>query len=235
MVPGGGAALIGSAPWRIERRFGDAGLLHEFEPPAEAVPTLVRADVTRPALVLGSSQPEAVVDRAAAALAGLDVVRRRSGGGAVLLVPGEHVWVDVWVPAGDDLWREDLVAAALPVGEAWASVLADLGLACTVHRGGATRGRIETMVCFAGRGPGEVSDSRGRKVVGVSQRRTRAWTRLQTLVHRQWDPSRTVAGLALADDDRERVAAEIAERVAAVAVEPGRVVAGLASALSFAS
>lgn len=149
-----------------------------------------------------------------------------------MLVPGEHVWVDVWVPAGDDLWREDVVAAALPVGEAWVSVLADLGLACTVHRGGASRGRIEAMVCFAGRGPGEVFDPRGRKVVGVSQRRTREWTRLQTLVHRRWDPSRTVAGLALADADRELVAAEVAERVATVAVEPGLVVAELASALS---
>ena len=44
--------------------------------------------------MLGSTQRDDVVDGEALHLAGLEVVRRRSGGGAVLLVPDEHVWID---------------------------------------------------------------------------------------------------------------------------------------------
>ena len=56
-------------------------------------------EVDRPALVLGSTQRAEVVDERACADAGVEVVRRRSGGGAVLLEPGAVVWFDVVVPA----------------------------------------------------------------------------------------------------------------------------------------
>jgi len=35
-----------------------------------------------------------------------------------------------------------------------------------------------------------------RKLIGVSQRRTRDWIRIQTAVHRRWDPELLVAVLA---------------------------------------
>ena len=43
-------------------------------------------------------------------------------------------------------------------------------------------------VCFAGLGPGEVTVD-GRKVVGISQRRTRAWARFQCAALGRWDPA----------------------------------------------
>ena len=85
-------------------------------------------EVERPALVLGSAQPDDVVDRAACAAAGVEVVRRRSGGGAVLLEPGGVVWVDVELPRGDPLWDDDVGRAAWWLGERWAVALADLGV-----------------------------------------------------------------------------------------------------------
>ena len=231
MVPGGGTALNRPSPWSIERRAGGAAVLHGFEPPSAAKPTLVLAEIDQAALVLGSTQPDRLVDAAAAHAAGLDVVRRRSGGGAVLLVPGDHVWIDVWIPAGHPAWVDDVAAAAIPIGHAWADALAAAGIVGTVHRDGASRDAIDRLVCFAGRGPGEVFDRWSRKLVGVSQRRTRDWIRLQTMLHRHWDPVRTMAGFDLDPDDRASIEAEIGERVATVELDGETAVSGLAASL----
>lgn len=139
---------------------------------------------TSPALVLGSAQAESLADQAACAAAGIEVVRRRSGGGALLVAPGGQVWLDVFVPAGDPLAEADVGRATWWLGELWSEVLE--GLAgpgrAVVHRGG-VEGRFSRLVCFSGLGPGEVSID-GAKVVGISQRRTRAgaWLHSMALV-----------------------------------------------------
>ena len=219
--------------WSVDRRVGDAATLHAFEPPSDGRAALVIADVQRPALVLGSTQPADVVDHDRARDRGLDIVRRRSGGSSVVLVPGGQLWIDVWVPAGDALWVDDVAAAAIPVGESWAAALAASGWAgLTVHRGGAEAAPWSDLICFAGRGPGEVFTADGRKLLGLSQRRTRDWIRLQCLVHRRWSAVEALAGLSLAD--HERVAAEVAlrESVAAIgATDESALVTGLIAAL----
>ena len=58
-------------------------------------------DVEQPAIVLGSRQTVDVLDVEACRRRDVEIVRRRSGGGVVLLVPGATEWVDVVVPAGD--------------------------------------------------------------------------------------------------------------------------------------
>lgn len=219
--------------WSVERRAGDAATLHAFEPPADGRPTLVVADLQRPALVLGSTQPIEVVDRERARAHDLDVVRRRSGGSAVVLVPGGHVWIDVWIPAGDPLWVDDVAAAAVPVGTAWAATLAAFDwTGLTVHTAGAEAAAWSELVCFAGRGPGEVATADGRKLVGLSQRRTRDWIRMQCLVHRRWSAVEALEGLSLAENDR--AAAEMALRDAVAAIgetDESALVAGLIAAL----
>ncbi len=173
----------------------------------------------RPALVLGSTQRDTDVDIHAADGLGVEVVRRRSGGGAVLLDPGQVVWIDVVVPRGDPLWNDDVALAAEWLGEVWASVLADLGVeGGEVHRGGLVCGRVGSVVCFGGTGPGEVTVE-GAKVVGLSQRRTRAGARFQCSVPLAWDAVRHAALLA---PGVERVApgADAIEAMAAVAVRP---------------
>ena len=157
-------------------------------------------DVTRPALVLGSTQPESVVDRATAAAAGIDVVRRRSGGGAVWVAPGDPIWVDVLVPRDDPLWRDDVGASFVPIGRAWQRALAAVGVGDTsVHEGPLVRTAWSDLVCFAGVGPGEVLDrptiEGAAKVVGMSQRRTRHTARFQCAVPRRWDPAPLAAAL----------------------------------------
>jgi lipoate-protein ligase A len=147
-----------------------------------------------PALVLGSIQAESSVDADACTRAGIAVVRRRSGGGAVLVVPGELLWVDVILPAGDPLWDDDVGRAVHWLGDVWVEALNAVGVAdAVVHQGGMVATRWSRWVCFAGMGPGEVTVG-GRKVVGISQRRTRAAARFQCAVLRSWD-ARVIAGL----------------------------------------
>jgi lipoate---protein ligase len=182
--------------WAVSRATGAAAEFHarEVPTPAERAAWLFEPD--RPALVLGSTQPDATVDRDACRRAGVDVVRRRSGGGAVLLVPGEVLWVDVVVPAGDALWADDIGKAAHWLGDSWAAALGGCGVRGTsVHRGQLARAPWSDVVCFAGLGPGEVT-LEGRKVVGISQRRTRTAARFQCAAALVWDPAALVALLA---------------------------------------
>lgn len=147
---------------------------------------------TSTALVLGSTQ-----DLAAAAPArdrGIEVVRRRSGGGAVLVEPNAMVWVDVIVPAADPLFDPDVGRAFMWLGEAWKRALGRVGIRADVHDGPLEAGPWGKLVCFAGLGPGELTVD-GRKVVGMSQRRSRAGARFQCTALLRFDPARTAAAL----------------------------------------
>ena len=212
--------------WAVHRAVGRAGELHAraLDPPV--VRTISVLEVDRPALVLGSTQSEAIVDRAAAARLGVEVARRRSGGGAVLLQPGGTVWVDVEVPRGDPLWDDDVGRAAWWLGDAWARALAALGVRdAVVHRGPLVRRPGSDLVCFAGLGAGEVTVG-GAKAVGISQRRTRAGARFQCAAPVTWD----VATLAAVVPDTAAVDVE----VHLVPGEPGALVAALLSQLEAA-
>lgn len=170
-----------STSWR-----GPASDFHARDPDRDRVRELWWFDVDRPALVLGSAQAESTVDVERCARDDIEVVRRRSGGGSVLMIPGEILWADIVVPADDALWDPDVGRSMWWVGELWADVLAGLGVdGAEVHRGPLRSTPWSRIVCFDGVGSGEVLVG-GRKAVGVSQRRTRHWSRIQTAVHLRW-------------------------------------------------
>lgn len=143
-------------------------------------------EATSTAVVLGSTQPKPP-------RGDVPFVRRRSGGGAVWVAPGDPLWVDVVVPRDDPQWDDDVGRAFWWLGEAWAAAL---GGEAEVHRGGLCTTPWSRHVCFAGLGPGEVTVA-GRKVVGIAQRRTRHGALFQCAVHRTWDPAPLVAILGL--------------------------------------
>jgi lipoate-protein ligase A len=154
----------------------------------------VARHVQQPTVVLGSTQRAEVVDSARAAEGGVAVVRRRGGGGAVLLRPGDHLWVEAWIPRHDPLWEADVAEAATWVGEWWNDALGLPGAADgtdaadrVVHRGRTEPGPYGSLVCFSGRGPGELF-SAGRKVVGISQWRSREGSLFHTCAYDHWDP-----------------------------------------------
>lgn len=150
---------------------------------------------TEAVVVLGSTQPEAVV------ASGVRWLRRRSGGGAVLVEPGGLVWVDVFVPAGDPLWEDDVGRAFLWLGRAWADALGG----AAVHEGPLVTTRWSPLVCFAGLGPGEVT-LEGAKVVGLCQRRTRAGALFQCAALLEWRPDRLLERLAVGAAGAEELA-----------------------------
>jgi lipoate---protein ligase len=179
--------------WTVERFSGTAADFHQRELPDPAHRAVWVFEVHQPALVLGSTQSDEVVDAAACERAGVDVVRRRSGGGAVYLAPGEVTWIDVIVPGGDDLWSDDVGQSMWWLGDVWTAALGDLGVDdAQVHRGGLVTTEWSKLICFAGLGPGEVTVG-GRKLVGISQRRTRSAARFQCAVYRHWRPEAVVA------------------------------------------
>lgn len=220
--------------WRMEHFRGSARGFHGRELPHPVTRSVWWFETVGPAVALGSAQALEVVDASAAAAAGVEVVRRRSGGGVVWLAPGAVTWVDVVLPSGDPHWVDDVGRSAGWLGQAWALALADLGLTgAAVHDGPIERTAHSVLVCFAGLAPGEVTMG-GRKVVGISQRRTRRGARFQCAVLHTWDPRPLIDVLALPTADQ---ATDLAADLAGVAVgigsiAPRAVVAALVARLN---
>jgi lipoate-protein ligase A len=216
--------------WRTERLAGTAQQLHDASAALLSGPAgpgrVARAlQPMERALVLGSTQPEATVDLAACLAQGVSLVRRKSGGGAVLVAPGEVVWVDVVVPAGDPLWEDDVGRAAWWLGEAWVAALERSGVyGAEVWKGPLLRPRLASAVCFAGLGPGEVTLTGGEKVVGICQRRSRAGCLFQSACLLSWRPRELVGLLALTEEERELVLAELSGAAAGIGARRGALV-----------
>jgi lipoate-protein ligase A len=203
----------------VQERSGPLGpALESARTDWPGVRTITWWAIERPALVLGSAQPASVVDHEAAATAGVEVCRRASGGGAVLLAPDDVLWCDLVVPPGDPCWDDDVVRAAAWVGDACVAALSSLG-AGPLHRhvGGLVARPWSDLVCFAGVGPGEVLLGTG-KVVGISQRRTRRGARFQLGILRRWDVVGMSRVLALDPGDRARLEADLAHAGAGLAL-----------------
>jgi lipoate-protein ligase A len=173
------------------------------------VPALRWYTPLRPALVLGRGQAEP------AAAGALPVVRRGSGGGAVLM-DADLLSLDVLIPAAHPLLGGDLGDVFVAVGRAWAAALADLGLpaaqvhetAGTARRLGNERERFLAGVCYATPGRGEVLVD-GRKLVGLAQRRRRAGALVQCGMLWRWQPAPLLAALGADTGDEQVLGAAV--------------------------
>ncbi|MDQ3350871.1 MAG: hypothetical protein M3501_02755 [Actinomycetota bacterium] len=221
------------------RRLADrAGELHAIDPwapgnhaPVTGCEVWVLA-ASRPAVVLGSRQDTSVLDLAACERGGIDVTRRRSGGGMVLVEPQQMTWIDVLVPATDNRWQADVPASMRWCGERWRRALAALGCedAAVAEAASMSCGALSSLVCFAGIGHGEVVTAHGAKLVGISQRRTRDGCRFQCAVHHRWRPE--MLAPLLATEHRADAAALAAVAVATIeATSVDDLVTSLAAAL----
>lgn len=145
--------------WRIESTRESAEAFHGRDLPAERA--IWRATINETAVVLGSRQDSNIVNHEACQKDGVAIVRRRSGGGVVLLQAFTHLWLDFVVPQGDELWRDDIGESMWWVGDLWAEALAKCEVAdldqLKVHRGGLERSSESDLICFGGLGPGEVT------------------------------------------------------------------------------
>ncbi len=172
---------------------------------------MVARAVAHPTLVLGSTQaPELVAPKALRARS-VQLVRRRGGGGAVYLEPENHLWLDAWIPRDDPLWSSDVSVAAEWVGRWWVEALQDMAAGppdLSIHAGRARPGRLGDLVCFAGRGPGEVFAGE-RKVVGLSQWRSREGALFSSCAYVSWEPGPLLELFELDRASREELADEL--------------------------
>jgi len=181
-------------------------------------------EIARATLVLGSTQPAELPFPDAVRTRGVEVVRRRGGGGAVYLEPGDHLWMDAWIPRDDPLWNADVSAAAEWVGAWWRRALAQFGVhdsSLHVHRGRWVPGELGVLVCFAGRGPGEVFVG-DRKLVGLSQWRSREGALFSSCAYVRWDPRPMIELFNLDDPTRSGLADDLASAgIGLLDVDPG--------------
>jgi lipoate-protein ligase A len=217
----------------VVARQGTVRELHELDPITEVSSATttgatgvwwMQPDDT--AVVLGSRQSPDIVDTAECARLGVGVVKRRSGGGAVLVVPGQLFWVDIVAAPGGA--PDDVRGSMLWAGEMWRRALMPFvgnGGELTVHAGAMVATPWSDLVCFAGLGPGEVSLD-GRKLVGLSQRRTRNGIRIQGMLYTA-PPAIDLAGLL-----RPPRPATPVPVVASLALEPAALVGLLAAELA---
>ena len=128
------------------------------------------------------------------------------------LEPGNHLWMDAWIPRDDPLWSYDVSVAAEWVGRWWVQALSasggPTGAAFSIHAGRSVAGRLGGLVCFAGRGPGEVFEG-DRKVVGLSQWRSREGALFSSCAYTSWDPEPLLELLDFAEGERVELAAEL--------------------------
>jgi lipoate-protein ligase A len=179
-----------NSSWKLYTEHVSAGAQHGRDLVAERAVWDVR--ITQKAMVLGSRQDESLLNVELCSRDGIEVVRRRSGGGIVFLAPGEHVWLDVVVPRGDVLWSNDVAQASWWLGDVWVQTLNALGKNnVSVHHESLSSDQWGDLLCFAGVGPGEVvqrNDESLSKLVGISQRRTRDYARFQCTIYSKWNP-----------------------------------------------
>lgn len=127
-----------------------------------------------PCLSLGRMQPESDVNHAACARDGIDVVRRPSGGRAVL--HDDEVTYAVVCRVDDPWFGGDVMTSCARIHRAVAGGLARLGVvtaahAVTAHDRRALRARAGGADCFARASAHELLDRSGDKLVGSAQAR----------------------------------------------------------------
>ncbi|MGH3733306.1 MAG: hypothetical protein ACRDVC_08030 [Acidimicrobiales bacterium] len=144
------------------------------------VATLFVARVRRATLVLGGNQSSDILDLSPDPSVG---IRRRRGGGGLVLLRPDDLWIDWWIPHGDPRWTHDVRESSIQVGTWWAEVLKEHTKDdVRVHEGALEGDPAFRLVCFAGRGPGEVF-VRTRKAVGLTQWRVREGVFISTVLH----------------------------------------------------
>jgi lipoate-protein ligase A len=189
-----------------------------------AVPTIWWHSAARSTLILGPTQKSGAPEPTPE----LEVVRRTSGGGAVL-AGADVLGLDVALPATHPLVLPDVVSSYRWLGETWREALAVLGIAARVATPEEAReDRLPDdlredlrRACFGTLSPFEVVVG-GRKLVGLAQIRRRTATLLQAGIHREFAPD-VLAGV-IAPRNAHTLAAELARRAAGLHEIAGRAI-----------
>lgn len=160
----------------------------------------------RPCLSLGASQPFSAADADFCSRHGVEVVRRPTGGRAVL--HHHELTYLVAAPLGECLGTRELQGAYAAICRALVAGLRRLGvdarLADAVPAAGLIR-PTQAVPCFIGPAPGEVTAG-GRKLVGSAMRRVGDAILQHGSILEDWDGGLQAGCLGLAGDAELRAA-----------------------------
>ena len=177
-----------SQEWVVEHK----QLTTPLEHAERGSPTISVVEPVCPHVVLGSSEREkAFMDFSYMEREGIQLASRRSGGGAVIVIAEDLLWLDVFVPTRSRFWLEDIKRSSLWMGGIWLDALQSISVDCLLYDGQFIRSSLSDLVCFAGKGPGEIFIN-DQKIVGISQRRSRQGTQFQCGLILNWNPGHLI-------------------------------------------
>lgn len=183
-----------------------------------------------PTLVLGSRQQLGSVDQDICRQRGIEVVQRRSGGAAVLVGSEQLIWFDVLITRDHPGWNDDVQKSFFWLSDRLLSALKALGIEAEAHHGPMINTTWSDLVCFAGLGPGEITVD-GKKLIGISQRRTRNVARYQVAILRRWQPEDIVSLFLLDTAQHAQAVQELPKAATTTSIDPDAVLQAVATAL----
>jgi lipoyl(octanoyl) transferase len=151
-------------------------------------------------LSLGRNQPLADVDRSACRMAGVDVVRRPTGGRAIL--HADELTYSVALLQGDSRVTSDVVESYRRLSVGLLAGLRHLGVAAVQAVGQRKPVADLAAICFETPSDYEITAG-GRKLIGSAQWRARGGVLQHGTLPLHGDLTRIVAYLALPDAERE--------------------------------
>jgi len=197
-----------------------------------ALPTLRFYGWQPPCLSLGRNQPYAEVDAARCAARGYDVVRRPTGGRAILHT--DELTYSIAGPADEPRLRGGVLEVYHRLSAGLLDGLRRLGIEVQETPAENRAGGDASAACFDVPSAHEITVA-GRKLVGSAQCRRGGWVLQHGSLPLSGDVARIVDGLALDDEmGRETLRAALRQRASTVAEVLGREVSFAAAAEALA-
>lgn len=175
----------------------------------ESPPTLRFYRWQPPAVSLGRHQPLAEIDLAAAAAHGYEVVRRSTGGRAILHI--DELTYAVAAPADEPRVRGGVMDAYLRLSNALLAGLQRLGLQADKAAGSVRAGPDVSAACFEAPSAYEITAA-GRKLIGSAQSRRARYVLQHGSLPLTGDITRLVDVLALPPAEKGRLRTQLAQR-----------------------
>ena len=182
--------------WTIETKYSETALAHEANLGEWRKPTVWVIEPKDSCLVLGKSQRgRDFLNSSYLEEQNINLTVRQSGGGSVLVSPDDMLWVDIFIPKESKFWIADIAKASIWIGRIWHDALERLGIECSLFDESFSRSEASDLICFIGRAPGELFID-NRKILGISQRRSKFGTRFQCALIINWKPEHMIAAYA---------------------------------------
>lgn len=214
---------LSSAVWRLiieeEPRSGAANMavdeaLAEAAAAGESPPTLRFYRWQPPAVSLGRHQPVADVDEAKVAELGYELVRRTTGGRAILHT--DELTYSVAAPRDDPRMAGGVMDAYLLISNGLLAGLSAVGLEAEKAGGDVRAGRDVSAACFEVPSAYEITAG-GRKLMGSAQSRRRGYVLQHGSLPLVGDITRLVDTLVLSPDAAQQLREQLGARACTLA------------------